>query len=474
MLFIIFTGALLSSLVHFSITVSANIITVDDDGEADYQTIQEAIDNASTGDTIRVFDGTYNQSIQINTTIHLIGNGSERTRMQDWNSVTIIQVHADNVSISGLNITGTRRWTTALFLSGNHVTISENMIQSHIGIKLNETLNATISSNIFQGSYRELMITGIRGLNTHGNFINSNTFIDCNDGIDFEWNCDRNRIQNNSFFLGGRGVDLGGGGGEYCENNTIVENMFNGTRYGIKSFISKWSVIRENVLHSPKFGIRVSNSDNETMTNNSVIGAEQNAITIQYCENVSVLDNTCHASGIGIYLSLSTSISIQRNTITNNSDAGISLNSVNDNDITHNNISGNVDGLELFCIEWLTMQGNRIHYNSITNSTDHSLLYQGDRIFEIDARYNWWGDATGPHHPTDNPGGTCPPAGESIIVESWLLSEFDYLPHEDRNKGDEDGDEKDDPNFYIYLILIILLIMVSSILITIYIQMVRT
>ena len=45
------------------ITVSSNdtksIIYVDDDGGADYTSIQDAIDNASFGDTIYIYSGIY-------------------------------------------------------------------------------------------------------------------------------------------------------------------------------------------------------------------------------------------------------------------------------------------------------------------------------------------------------------------------------------------------------------------------------
>ena len=58
---------------------SASIITVDDDGGADYTTIQNAIDNATEGDTIRVYEGNYSESIIIGKSISIIGNGSAST-----------------------------------------------------------------------------------------------------------------------------------------------------------------------------------------------------------------------------------------------------------------------------------------------------------------------------------------------------------------------------------------------------------
>jgi len=52
----------------------AKIITVDDDGPADFATIQKAIDYANDNDTISVFPGTYNECLDLSTkSISLIG-----------------------------------------------------------------------------------------------------------------------------------------------------------------------------------------------------------------------------------------------------------------------------------------------------------------------------------------------------------------------------------------------------------------
>lgn len=58
---------------------SGKTITVDDDGGADYENIQDAIDEAENGDTVRVHDGYYKENVVVNKSINLIGNGSENT-----------------------------------------------------------------------------------------------------------------------------------------------------------------------------------------------------------------------------------------------------------------------------------------------------------------------------------------------------------------------------------------------------------
>jgi len=53
---------------------AAEIIVPDD-----YATIQAAIDNAGTDDTIRVYAGTYAEAIVVDVAVSIIGNGTTET-----------------------------------------------------------------------------------------------------------------------------------------------------------------------------------------------------------------------------------------------------------------------------------------------------------------------------------------------------------------------------------------------------------
>ena len=53
--------------------------TVDDDGPADFSTIQEAINAASPGDTIFVRNGIYYEIVVVNKTVSLVGESKETT-----------------------------------------------------------------------------------------------------------------------------------------------------------------------------------------------------------------------------------------------------------------------------------------------------------------------------------------------------------------------------------------------------------
>lgn len=76
LLFIV--GIILLLIISFGET-SGETIIVAQDGNGDYENIQDAIDNADEGDTIRVYGGIYEENVVVDETLSLMGNGSEET-----------------------------------------------------------------------------------------------------------------------------------------------------------------------------------------------------------------------------------------------------------------------------------------------------------------------------------------------------------------------------------------------------------
>jgi len=75
------------------------IIYVNDDGDKDYEHIQQAINNASSGDTIYVFNGSYVENILVNKSIMLIGEDKKTTVIDGY-----IFILDDMVKISEFTI----------------------------------------------------------------------------------------------------------------------------------------------------------------------------------------------------------------------------------------------------------------------------------------------------------------------------------------------------------------------------------
>ena len=95
----------IGSIISGCIEEDLNAYSIVIEGKGSYSSIQSAIDNASDGDTILVYEGTYYESIVINKSISLIGEDNDKTII-DYNnkdSGDIILINADEC-ISELEI----------------------------------------------------------------------------------------------------------------------------------------------------------------------------------------------------------------------------------------------------------------------------------------------------------------------------------------------------------------------------------
>ena len=59
-------------------TIFGNTLYVGGSGSGNYSSIQDAIDNASSNDTIFVYSGTYLENIFVNDTLNIIGEDKNR------------------------------------------------------------------------------------------------------------------------------------------------------------------------------------------------------------------------------------------------------------------------------------------------------------------------------------------------------------------------------------------------------------
>lgn len=216
-------------VIHFSEPVKAEpkTWTVDDNGSADFHTIQEAINAATSGDTVFVYNGTY----------------------QEWNIV----LDKDNLSLVGENrdttiIDGMSIYYWILIITAQNVTVTGFTIQNSpdgtAGIFLKHAIKSKISNNIIKNHD-----SGIYSAFSNGNVIENNWVANNNEGIILSTLCKENKIRGNNvtgntLFAG---IDLTNGARDNeVENNNIVQNT-----YGI-------SITSEN---NSIFGNRIINND---------------------------------------------------------------------------------------------------------------------------------------------------------------------------------------------------------------------
>ncbi|MBI3958682.1 MAG: right-handed parallel beta-helix repeat-containing protein [Chloroflexi bacterium] len=70
--------------------------------------------------------------------------------------------------------------------------------------------------------------------------------------------------------------------------------------------------------------------------------------------------------------------------------------------------------------DWVWTQPPLLRNNSIHDNAEEGVTNWNAPA--LDARNNWWGDATGPFHPTTNPGGKGENVGDAVIFYPWLAA----------------------------------------------------
>ena len=83
---------------------SGATITVDVNGNGDFETIQDAIDNATADDTIEVWEGEYQENIEVDKAVDLIGNGSDLTTIHGGWTGDVVNITSDWVNMSGFRL----------------------------------------------------------------------------------------------------------------------------------------------------------------------------------------------------------------------------------------------------------------------------------------------------------------------------------------------------------------------------------
>lgn len=127
--------------------------TVDDNGPADFQTMQEAINAASPGDTVLVHDGIYYEHILIDKSVLLYGT-NRSTTIIDGNdaNVVVVNVTANNVVVKGFTV---RNGRSGIVISASrNCTVEGNLVKDngYQGIFVSKSQNCTVSGNYAAGT----------------------------------------------------------------------------------------------------------------------------------------------------------------------------------------------------------------------------------------------------------------------------------------------------------------------------------
>ena len=238
------------------LTSSGSWLYVGGDGPGNYTTVQDAIDNASDGNTVFVYNGMYNECIQINKSISLIGQDKSTTIINGSGYYRAIWIIAKEISLSGFTIQNdglpwTVRFGIDVIPPSSDIEIHDNIItKNYYGI-------ACYYYGIVIGSFSDT--SQQRNISIYENIIRENTFGIGEFGDDSIIQIYHNTISQNEYGIKAR------------PNYTISENIITNNSIGISEGAGEVNVIYHNDFRDNDVGLSVLNFLGSEISKNNFI-----------------------------------------------------------------------------------------------------------------------------------------------------------------------------------------------------------
>ena len=324
-------------LVWLSPIDGARTYIVDDNGFANYKTIQAAVVVANNGDTIYVKPGTYKEEVILNK------------------SVTIMPLLGESDPII-LNGDGLK---TGITITSNGCSLDGLTLQNYAGSAVSVLSDGnTIKNNVFEDASPAIMILG-----SNKNSINENHIKKCEGGVALRDNSNDNIIQKNEIAGSNISIFLGN-----VRKNSIVGNKISDTFWGIWVDNSSNIEINGNDVASKNYGILLFNSSGINVTD-STVQIENNgaistrAILLANTSKVKLQRNGIRGGAIGLGILKSLNNRLTDNTIAGSMNA-VFIQDTNKQEVDNNHINDVDYGIRLD-----NSSQNSLKQNIIENST---------------------------------------------------------------------------------------------------------
>jgi len=455
-----FASIVLLVLAAGSENAKGRTITVDDSGGADYEKIQDAIDDTTEGDTIRVYEGTYYENVVVDETVSLIGNGSTNTTIDAEGSGRVVEITADWVNMSGFRVMNGSSGICLEWGSNNN-TITNNVCEDNNydhGIYIrgsggNTLANNTCLNNEYHGIYLYY---------SQRNTITRNTCEDNdNGGGIYLFNSNYNMLTNNICSDNSQGIYLDSSNSNIISDNTCGNHYYDG--------ISLWdssnsnSILGNTCENNNNDGIYIQGSNDNTLSDNTCTDNDWCGIYLVDTANSTLSDNTCKYSAHGIYTNRFNNNTLSNNTCEDNGNSGIYIRMSDDNIFSNNICEYNAYGIWLegssanaikdnivsankfgFLLRG-SSKGNAVHYNTIFENSRYGINATSNGGETINATNNWWGHGSGPYHAVNNTKGSGDNVTDYVDFKPWSTYNFSKVLYVDDDAPDGGDGSKEKP-----------------------------
>lgn len=189
---------------EINLVSAGDILYVGGTGPGNYSSIQEAIDNASDGDTVFVYDDSspYVENVVVDKSIVLQGEDKETTIVDGSGVDSVIHVSAMDAEITGFtvinsgflfldagidvfrtdscivvgNIISDCKYGISLYVTSDNTVSGNTVIDNDCGIHVTATKHSSITRNTIQNNQRGMYLNG-----ANFNEIVENNFMDNDD-----------------------------------------------------------------------------------------------------------------------------------------------------------------------------------------------------------------------------------------------------------------------------------------------------
>jgi len=393
-------------------TIKSKTIYVDNTGNKDFTSIQDAIDNTKDGDTVYVYSGTYYENININTSIQLIGENNENTIIHGeghhYSEVYcgVINVFVDKVSIKNFMIKSGEpdKYTwgidDGIVINSNNNIIQNNYItETGEAIVLKKANYNLIKDNFIEGN-RMCFIFEFSSNNTiNNNTVSENVENRVHSSLNYNNKINHNKFTNSSLFILG-------------SYNQINNNYLTGTEINID--IGDYNKVCNNILENTRYhSISIKGSKNfsildidgswqnlnkisqkNIIDNNTINNASSSAIMLEFTNNNTISNNAINNATYGIYMDLVRGNNIFNNELRNSQGTAIAIihhiedtyTQMQNNYIFHNNFLENVNNgcdPDRFNTTWYNLTFLQGNYWDDYNGTDSNNDGIGDTPYMI-------------------------------------------------------------------------------------------
>jgi parallel beta-helix repeat protein len=318
----------LANVAHPSSTLTlGQILYVDDDnsngpwtGSKDhpFQQIQDAINFSENGDTVYIYNGTYNQTLIIFNSITLLGEGS--VIVDGGYHDSVITVLADNVTIQQLLIKNSAGYddNAALRIQSNHTIIKHCVIyKTRIGLYATHSSDITIDNCTIHNNGKGIQLSSSDDIAISGCTIAGNSI-----GIHIENSHDAH-ISHSYLFGNGRACFFHSSQTIKLVHCNISDNSAN--HGGIFIHTCSGIDITNCIFSDNGIGANIEKSDLITITKSTLDQNSLYALWMDHsCSNITV--STCEITNnlrFGIYKPSDTRCNVSYNNIYGNNLYGI-------------------------------------------------------------------------------------------------------------------------------------------------------